>query len=600
REVAVWIKLRHPHVLTLHGTVSGFGPLPALVSTWMDNGALHDYLERTPGLTMEQKLRLVRFVSSNTTPHSTDVIIQLKQVVDGLRYLHEDGIVHGDLTSTNVVIDRDGNAFLADFGLSLALAECYESDYNSYPDSANRWSAPELMGLPEPASIKDLDARDDDVDFPKPNWHSDIYSLGCIMLEVFSGKIPFWWLGKFQYIFTAQLEHAEPYRDDFSVSVEPQHLEFMRRCWSLRPEARPSAGDAASFVEDELVRLLSLPSFPKSFRAAELRISAIDQGDGDRNNDTNPASPPSPHSVPIQGDDDRGNDTHSTPPPAHSAPIQGDGDRGNYTNPMPPPIDHSAPIQGDGDRDNDTNPTSPPSAHPAPIPGDGYWDSEANPTPPSHSAPIHGDGFWGNDTSTTPPPSHSAPMQGDGFWGNDTNTTSPPSAHPAPIPGDGYWDSKANPTPPSIRLAGSSSPFRLRNLFGFLRLSTHPVPAPQPILMQPLRLRISRHSDRVAACQIEDVSRFSSSVFAPLDTVEINVQRIGIVHETDAEAAAAMQRTSQADSSTQPGRPAAGGQGSQGRPTEIQGSTGGTGEFSYEVSCCGCLFSCRPSPSRQS
>ncbi|KAG0692434.1 kinase-like domain-containing protein [Suillus ampliporus] len=387
REVAVWIKLRHPHVLTLHGTVSGFGPLPALVSTWMDNGALHDYLERTPGLTMEQKLRL------------------LKQVVDGLRYLHEHGIVHGDLTSTNVVIDRDDNVFLADFGLSLALAECYESDYNSYPDSANRWSAPELMGLPEPASIKDLDARDDDVDFPKPNWHSDIYSLGCIMLEVFSGKIPFWWLGKFQYIFTAQLEHAEPYRDDFSVSVEPQHLEFMRRCWSLRPEARPSTGDAASFVEDELVRLLSLPSLPKSFRAAELHISAIDQGDGDRNNDTNPASPPSPHSVPIQSDDDRGNDTHSTPPPAHSAPVQGDGDRGNYTNPMPPPIYHSAPIQGDGDRDNDTNPTSPPSAHPVPIPGDGYWDSEANPTPPSHSAPIHGDGFWSNDTSTAPPPS---------------------------------------------------------------------------------------------------------------------------------------------------------------------------------------------------
>jgi serine/threonine protein kinase len=80
REVAVWIKLRHAHVLTLHGTVSGFGPLPALVSTWMQNGALNGYLERT-SLAMEQKLKL------------------LKQVVDGLRYLHERGVIHGDLTN---------------------------------------------------------------------------------------------------------------------------------------------------------------------------------------------------------------------------------------------------------------------------------------------------------------------------------------------------------------------------------------------------------------------------------------------------------------------------------------------------------------------
>jgi hypothetical protein len=60
----VWIKLNHAHVLTLHGTVSGFGQLPALVSKWMHNGALDGYLERT-SLTMEQKLNLVRFIVSN-------------------------------------------------------------------------------------------------------------------------------------------------------------------------------------------------------------------------------------------------------------------------------------------------------------------------------------------------------------------------------------------------------------------------------------------------------------------------------------------------------------------------------------------------------
>ncbi|KAG0696065.1 kinase-like domain-containing protein [Suillus ampliporus] len=241
REVAVWIKLRHTHVLTLHGTVSGFGQLPALVSTWMDNGALHGYLERTPGLAMEQKLQL------------------LKQVVDGLGYLHENGIIHGDLTSTNVMIDRNGDAFLADFGLSVALVEADRSYYNSYSSGAIRWLAPELMGFPEPTSI-DGDSTVCDDDFLKPNSQSDIFSLGCIMLEVFSGRLPFWWLGKVQYIFSAQLKHTEPYQDDSSVSVDPQHLEFMRKCWLVKPEGRPSIQDATSFMEDELAKLLSPPS----------------------------------------------------------------------------------------------------------------------------------------------------------------------------------------------------------------------------------------------------------------------------------------------------------------------------------------------------
>lgn len=237
REVAVWIRLRHAHVLTLHGTVSGFGQLPALVSKWMHNGALEGYLERT-SLTMEQKLKLV------------------KQVVDGLKYLHDEKVIHGDLTSTNVLIDKDGNAFLADFGLSMALAEGDKSYYNTHSSGAVRWSAPELIGSPEPESI--LEEDDSDFNFPKPNSQSDVFSLGCIMLHVFSGKPPFWWLNNVQQLFHAQFKRIEPYRlEPGGVAVSHQHLDFMRKCWS-KPEVRPSTGDAASFVEDELARVPSL------------------------------------------------------------------------------------------------------------------------------------------------------------------------------------------------------------------------------------------------------------------------------------------------------------------------------------------------------
>ncbi|KAG2046359.1 hypothetical protein BDR06DRAFT_1014805 [Suillus hirtellus] len=45
REAYVWITLEHDNILTFNGVVDGFGPLPALVPSWMDNGSLVDYLK---------------------------------------------------------------------------------------------------------------------------------------------------------------------------------------------------------------------------------------------------------------------------------------------------------------------------------------------------------------------------------------------------------------------------------------------------------------------------------------------------------------------------------------------------------------------------
>jgi hypothetical protein len=81
------------------------------------------------------------------------------------------------------------------------------------------------------------------------------------------------------------------------------------------------------------------------------------------------------------------------------------------------------------------------------------------------------------------------------------------------------------------------------------------------------------------------------------------LQRYGITPETDAEAAAAMQRTDGDDveNSTQTGQPAAGVQGSQIQPIQqAQVSTGGPEDVMYEVSCCGFFFGRRRPASHQS
>ncbi|KAG2115046.1 WD40-repeat-containing domain protein [Suillus clintonianus] len=120
-------------------------------------------------------------------------------------------------------------------------------------------------------------------------------------------------------------------------------------------------------------------------------------------------------------------------------------------------------------------------------------------------------------------------------------------------------------------------------IFSSLYFSTWPSNAPQPIPRQPWHrnsnpfpVRSSRRPVDVAACRDED--------------------RYGIVPESDAEAAAAMLRTSgnEVDSPMRPSQPAVGAQVSHGRPTQTQALTSGPEGGVYEgVSCCGFFFGYR-------
>lgn len=54
------MKLQHPNVVPLFGTTSGFGPFPAMVCPWLDNGPLSSYLEHRDGnIEIRQVLTLV-------------------------------------------------------------------------------------------------------------------------------------------------------------------------------------------------------------------------------------------------------------------------------------------------------------------------------------------------------------------------------------------------------------------------------------------------------------------------------------------------------------------------------------------------------------
>jgi serine/threonine protein kinase len=95
-----------------------------------------------------------------------------RQVCEGLSEAHKLGVVHRDLKPQNIMIDREGNARIMDFGIARSLKA------KGITDGGIIIGTPEYMS-PEQVEGKEIDER------------ADIYALGVILFEMLTGKVPF-------------------------------------------------------------------------------------------------------------------------------------------------------------------------------------------------------------------------------------------------------------------------------------------------------------------------------------------------------------------------------------------------------------------------
>ncbi|KAG1815242.1 kinase-like domain-containing protein [Suillus subaureus] len=156
-----------------------------------------------------------------------------------LSAVHDRDVIHGDLTDNNVLVAADGSPRLADFGISNILVQTNPAF--SYHTGAVRWVAPELLDPPE------------DEPTQCATKSTDIYALGGIMLQVLYGKQPYCWLKTAIHIISAKFGHIEPI--DSSIGIQPNHLDFMRRCWSTAKEGRPSVEEVINYLQEALSSL---------------------------------------------------------------------------------------------------------------------------------------------------------------------------------------------------------------------------------------------------------------------------------------------------------------------------------------------------------
>ncbi|KAH9016024.1 hypothetical protein EDB85DRAFT_1898389 [Lactarius pseudohatsudake] len=194
REVDLVKRLSHPSIVKYEGMARDENTL-SIVLEYAENGSLGQTLKAFSKL--NEKL----------------VASYVFKILEGLDYLHRSDVVHCDLKAANILTTKTGNVKLSDFGVSLNL-RAMEREVKDVAGTPN-WMAPEVIEL-KGASPK-----------------SDIWSLGCTVIELLTGRPPYGDIGNAMTV----EDESPPIPERFSGPL----VAFLKECFHKDPSMRPSA-----------------------------------------------------------------------------------------------------------------------------------------------------------------------------------------------------------------------------------------------------------------------------------------------------------------------------------------------------------------------
>ncbi|KAK4246266.1 hypothetical protein C7999DRAFT_15603 [Corynascus novoguineensis] len=141
----------------------------------------------------------------------------MTQVLQGLQYLHDQGVIHRDIKGANILTTKDGTVKLADFGVSTSTLA--GQDKEAQVVGTPYWMAPEIIQLSGATSA------------------SDIWSVGCTVIELLQGKPPYHNLAAMPALFAIVNDDHPPLPE----GVSPAARDFLMQCFQKDPNLRVSA-----------------------------------------------------------------------------------------------------------------------------------------------------------------------------------------------------------------------------------------------------------------------------------------------------------------------------------------------------------------------
>lgn len=166
---------------------------------------------------------LKRFVKRAGPLNAGKAVMIAGQICDGLAEAHRIGAIHRDLKPQNIMIDADGNAKIMDFGIARF------TEMERVTGSGVMIGTPEYMS-PEQAELGEVDAR------------SDIYSLGVVLFEMVTGKVPFEGATPLSLAMKHKMEIPRNVRE-WNPQVPAGLAAVIARCLEKDPAKRYSSAD---------------------------------------------------------------------------------------------------------------------------------------------------------------------------------------------------------------------------------------------------------------------------------------------------------------------------------------------------------------------
>ena len=212
REAAAGAHLRHPNIIDVL-TIGRDTDLHYFVMELVEGSDLSKFIERPEGMGVAEACGILR------------------QVADGLAVAHEAGVIHRDLKPKNILIDPAGRAVITDFGISLIVREARLTVDGGVLGTYHYMSPEQAHGLA-------VDAR------------SDIFSLGTVLYECLTGRIPHDGDTPLEILKKVTEEEPRPpseLREDIPEALEGLILAMLAR----DPDDRPtSAAEVARRLEE--------------------------------------------------------------------------------------------------------------------------------------------------------------------------------------------------------------------------------------------------------------------------------------------------------------------------------------------------------------